>query len=150
MSRLRLDPRGIPEGYPFRPEIEISPGDARAALSGSAPFLLIDVRRPDEWEAAHVPGSVLIPLHELESRADEIEAAKDAPIGILCHHGARSLKAASLLRALGFSNARSIVGGIDLWSLAVDAAVPRYDMVGGRCVRLPVQSAAGITSPPAV
>ena len=137
MSRPNLDQRGIPDGYPFRPEIEMSAADARAAMSGSTPFLLIDVRRADEWEAAHVPGSVLVPLHELESRVDEIEAGKDAPIGVLCHHGARSLKAAFLLRALGFSNARSIVGGIDLWSLAVDPAIPRYETIGGRCVRLP-------------
>lgn len=137
MSRLNLDSRGIPVGYPLRPEIEMSAAEARAAMSGSVPIVLVDVRTPGEWQAAHVPGSVLIPLHELESRADEIEAAKDAPIGILCHHGARSLKAAFLLRALGFSNARSIVGGIDLWSLTVDPAIPRYDTIGGRCVRLP-------------
>jgi rhodanese-related sulfurtransferase len=109
----------------------VSPG------AGRPPLLLIDVRTPDEWEAARVPGAALIPLHELESRADEIDAEKDAPIGVMCHHGARSLKGALILRAMGFTNARSVVGGIDLWSLDIDPAVPRYDHSGGRCVRLP-------------
>lgn len=137
MSAPDLDDRGIPSAYPFKPEVEVGVRDLQRALAagGSAP-LLIDVRMPDEWEVAHVPGAVLLPLHELEARADEIETAKDAPIAVMCHHGARSLRAALLLRAMGFTNARSVVGGIDLWSRAVDPSIPRYAHAGGRFVRV--------------
>lgn len=144
MSRPALDDRGVPLGYPFRPQLEVSPREAHREMTAQAsshapsgPLLMIDVRTPEEWDAAHVPGAVLIPLHELESRADEIDAEMDAPIGVICHHGARSLKGALLLRALGFTNARSVVGGIDLWSLDVDPSIPRYENSGGRWVRLP-------------
>jgi rhodanese-related sulfurtransferase len=43
-----------------------------------------------------------------------------------CHHGARSKHAASFLRQVGFPQARSLAGGIERWSLAVDQSVPRY------------------------
>lgn len=138
-----LDERGVPVGYPLRPDLEVAAREARRGLEpqgGAAHgpvLLLIDVRTPEEYDAAHIPGSVLIPLHELERRADEIDAEKDSPIAVVCHHGARSLRGALLLRALGFTGARSIVGGIDLWSLDVDPSVPRYTMSGGRCTRLP-------------
>jgi rhodanese-related sulfurtransferase len=120
--------------------LEVAPREVGLALR-SAPAaeirpLILDVRTPEEWDTAHIPGSVLIPLHELQARADEIEAEKDAPIAVVCHHGARSLKGALILQALGFANARSVVGGIDLWSLDVDPAIPRYTHVGGRVVRL--------------
>ena len=43
-----------------------------------------------------------------------------------CHHGMRSRQAASFLRQVGFPQARSLAGGIDRWSLAVDPKVARY------------------------
>jgi rhodanese-related sulfurtransferase len=136
-----LDSRGLPLGYPFKPELEVSAREVGLALAtkglGGDKPLLIDVRTPEEWDAAHIPGAVLIPLPELEARIDEIDADKDAPIAVLCHHGARSLRGALILRALGFTNARSIVGGIDLWSIDVDPAIPRYRQAGGRIVRAP-------------
>jgi rhodanese-related sulfurtransferase len=137
MTRPALDERGLPAGYPFRPEAEVPAREvAKSLAAGNGPILL-DVRTQAEWEAARIPGSVLIPLHELESRLDELDAAKDAPIAVLCHHGARSLRAALMLRALGYTNARSVVGGIDLWSIDVDPAIPRYEQAGGRCVPIP-------------
>jgi rhodanese-related sulfurtransferase len=42
-----------------------------------------------------------------------------------CHHGVRSLRAALALRQLGI-NAKSMAGGIDLWSIDIDPAIRRY------------------------
>jgi rhodanese-related sulfurtransferase len=44
------------------------------------------------------------------------------------------MKATLLLRQAGFENVRSVAGGIDLWSRAVDAGVARYDKSSGKCV----------------
>lgn len=130
-----LDANGLPVGYPFKPEWEVTPRQARDALRhaagdarGPAP-LLLDVRRPDEFALARIDGAVLIPLDQLEKRAEELD---DHPLGkartifVHCHRGMRSLKATAALRALGFSDVRSIAGGIDLWSIDIDARVPRY------------------------
>jgi adenylyltransferase/sulfurtransferase len=126
-----LDDRGIPRDYVFRPEYELTPRQVRDARRDRADkIVLIDVRREDEWRVARIEGAVLIPLNEIERRADEIaEMAQDAGEGAIvavhCHHGIRSLKATLALRAKGV-NAWNVAGGIDLWSIDIDPTVPRY------------------------
>ncbi|HZW09024.1 MAG TPA: rhodanese-like domain-containing protein [Phycisphaerales bacterium] len=135
---------GLPPGATLRPEHEVSPGQAAAMLREPAGYLVLDCRLPEEFEAARVEGSVPIPLHELESRLDEVEEAlgerggdKAAPFAVLCHHGHRSLRAALLLQQHGFTGARSVYGGIELWACAVDGSIPRYERQGSKCTIVP-------------
>jgi rhodanese-related sulfurtransferase len=72
-----------------------------------------------------LPDSLLIPLPELEERAEELEPLRGRPVVVYCHHGVRSLDGAAYLRSLGME-AVSLRGGIDLYSLQVDPALPRY------------------------
>ncbi len=122
-----LDARGLPAGYPFKPALEITPRDARTIFEQPGRMVMVDVRTKPEWDLVHLEGAVHIPLDEIEKRHDEIEAAPGQELAIMCHHGVRSLKAALALRALGHPNAMSIAGGMELWSLAADAGVPRYE-----------------------
>ena len=62
----------------------------------------------------------------LATRLDDIEPAPGQRVATLCHHGRRSLRASLALREVGFPDALSIAGGIDLWSRDIDSAVPRY------------------------
>ena len=89
------------------------------------PPVLLDVREPWEFQTASLPNSLLMPMGEIASRA-HTELDPDAPIVVMCHHGARSLSVAMWLREQGFSYAQSLAGGIDAWSRSVDPAVPRY------------------------
>jgi adenylyltransferase/sulfurtransferase len=75
---------------------------------------------------AALPGSLLIPLAELEARHNEIQATAGSLVVVYCHHGIRSLSAAALLAQLGLPNAVSLAGGIDAWSREVDPRVARY------------------------
>lgn len=131
MSAGALDDQGLPRGYPFRPEFEVLPRAVRDALQRDPPSaLLVDVRHPDEVQLARVESAMTVPLHELESRLEEIEEAVaalgDAPVYTICHHGMRSLKAAIFLRDRGLESAFSVAGGIDLWSLDIDPRISRY------------------------
>lgn len=125
-----LDPRGLPVGYPFKPDWEITPRDTRKAIAaGASGLILLDIRRPDEVDRSRIAGSVHIPMDQIEKRLDELEneaGARTRPIIVHCHHGARSMKITAALRAHGFTDVRSMAGGIDLWSIAVDGQVPRY------------------------
>lgn len=121
-----LDDRGLPPDWQFQHDWEITPRDARDTLRAEPSPVLLDVRLPEEFDTARVEGAVLIPVQELASRLDEIEHAKDRPIITMCHHGRRSLRAASILRNAGFSDVRSMAGGIDLWAIDIDPSVPRY------------------------
>ena len=77
--------------------------------------LLVDVRRPEEYAAGHVAGSVNIPLDELEPEITAIAQDTDAPIFLYCRTGNRATQAAALLRDLGYENAVSI-GGVEGYS----------------------------------
>jgi adenylyltransferase/sulfurtransferase len=90
---------------------------------GDAP-VVIDVREPHEHRICSIPGAILIPLGELESRADEFDP--EAEIVLHCKSGSRSARGAALLRKLGFERARNLQGGIMAWIDQVDPALPKY------------------------
>lgn len=126
-----LDARGLPHGYPFKPEWETTPRQTKQQLHAatSDSFILLDCRRPEEWQTTRIAGARHIPMADIERRAEELESddgTRDTPIVVHCHHGVRSLKVTAALRAMGFTNVRSMAGGIDLWSIDVDPTVPRY------------------------
>jgi rhodanese-related sulfurtransferase len=106
---------------------EIAPDELAALLAKPAEErpALLDVRFPDEHAYVALPGSVLIPLPELDERAEELEAFKGRPVVVYCHHGVRSLDGAAYLLARGL-DAVSLRGGIDLYSVVVDPSLPRY------------------------
>ncbi len=132
-ARPKLQANGLPVGESLREGLEIAPCDFAELINRTATRVaIVDVRLKEEFEAARVPGSIHIPLDEIERRADEVRELEADVIGVMCHHGVRSLRAASALHALGVPQARSIYGGIDLWSWAVDQGVPRYERNGAR------------------
>lgn len=73
---------------------------------------VLDVRNPDEYEAGHVPGAVLIPLGELGERSSEIPDAE--PLYVICAAGVRSLTATKALVDAGYP-ALSVIGGTSGW-----------------------------------
>jgi rhodanese-related sulfurtransferase len=95
-----------------------------AELLKEGKVVLLDVRAPQAYATASIPGSVRVEY----VLAQEIVQSwpKDTPIVLICHHGMRSLDAADCLRHYGFTNAKSLSGGIDAWSLEIDPSVPRY------------------------
>mgnify|MGYP000079259337 CR=1 FL=1 len=74
---------------------------------------VIDVREPDEYVEAHVPGVELIPLGTLPEALDRL-AGHDDILYIICRSGARSLRAADYLNANGI-DAVSVAGGTMAW-----------------------------------
>ncbi|MBP0016610.1 MAG: molybdopterin-synthase adenylyltransferase MoeB [Cyanobacteria bacterium SBLK] len=96
--------------------------------SGADDFVLIDVRNPNEYEIAKIPGAVLIPLPEIE-RGAGIEKVKELVNGhrliAHCKGGVRSAKALSILKDFGIEGT-NVKGGIRAWSQEVDSSVPEY------------------------
>ena len=88
-------------------------------------FRLIDVREPAEYQTAKIEGAELKPLGSIAQWIAELPD-KDEEIILHCHHGMRSDRACQFLDAQGFTNVKNLSGGIDEWSLKVDAGVPRY------------------------
>jgi rhodanese-related sulfurtransferase len=97
---------------------------AQQRLEPAAP-LLLDVREPWEYTLASIPGSLLMPMGDVPSRAHQ-ELDPDQPIVVLCHHGMRSLSVTMWLREQGFEHVQSLAGGIDRWSRVIEPSIPRY------------------------
>ncbi len=86
----------------------IKPADL-AAVDGA---VIVDVRQPEEFEAAHVEGARLVPLGELAERTGELPA--DRTLYLICRSGARSAQATAYLEAQGY-DAVNVEGGIIAW-----------------------------------
>ena len=72
---------------------------------------VIDVREPDEYSEAHVPGAVLIPLGQLADRLGELP---DGDLLVICRSGARSMRACETL-AGGGRKGTNVAGGTLAW-----------------------------------
>jgi adenylyltransferase/sulfurtransferase len=96
--------------------------------SGAKDFLLLDVRNPNEYEIARIPGSVLVPLPDIEN-GPGISKVRDLLNGhrliAHCKMGGRSAKALGLLKQAGIEGT-NVKGGITAWSREIDPAVPEY------------------------
>jgi len=84
----------------------------------------LDVREAHEFNYASITGSTLIPLNQLPARLAELD--KNLAIVVICHHGMRSMQAATFLEHSGFTQIANLQGGIDAWSRDCDSSVRRY------------------------
>jgi len=100
----------------------LAPADVAPRLSRATQ--VIDVREPWEWEICRLPGARLVPLSELDDHIDTLDPQRETIV--YCHRGMRSLDAAHRLRAAGFTRVAHLEGGIDRWSVEMDASVARY------------------------
>ncbi len=66
----------------------------------NAGAVIVDVRSPAEFQSGCVPGSINIPLQNLQSKAAQLDKSK--PILLCCASGARSGAAETILKTLGF------------------------------------------------
>ncbi len=96
--------------------------------SGAKDFVLLDVRNPNEYQIAQIPGSVLVPLPDIEHGAG-VAKVKELLNGhrliAHCKMGGRSAKALGILKEAGIEGI-NVKGGITAWSQEVDSSVPQY------------------------
>ncbi|MFY9221023.1 MAG: rhodanese-like domain-containing protein [Blastocatellia bacterium] len=85
-------------------------------LNNKENCLLIDVREYPEYAAGRIAQARLIPLGELEKRANELD--KQIPIYLICRSGRRASQAQDKLLALGFSDVHNVRGGMMAWQAA--------------------------------
>ncbi len=88
-------------------------------------FFLLDVREPHEVPIASL-GAPLIPVGSLEQRIAEIPAGKDTEIVVHCRSGARSQKAALILKNAGYHRVENLAGGILEWADKIDPTMAKY------------------------
>ena len=80
------------------------------------PFVMLDVRTPEEFAEGHIPRALLIPMQELEKRLSEVP--KDRQAYVYCRSGVRSVKASEILAKAGFTRIENVEGGFMAWQAA--------------------------------
>ena len=101
IERVEAAATGTPEAWAGGQVLARYPVTDFAGLAqarGAQDFLLLDVRRQSEWDAARIEGAVHIPLHELPGRIGEIGPGQ---VWVHCQSGYRASVAAALLDAAG-------------------------------------------------
>ena len=110
---------------------QISPAELKGRLDAgqsdppdaAAPYLL-DVREPREFDYCRIEGSVSIPLGQIPARAGELP--DDREIIAICHHGARSMRAAMFLQQSRGLEVINLQGGVAAWADQVEPSMKRY------------------------
>lgn len=95
------------------------PADAlKRRLDAGEDLLLLDVRQPEDYhgELGHIPGSVNIPLSELEQRLQEFSDYQQRPVATVCRTDRMSAAAARLLIQQGFADVHVVRKGMVSWN----------------------------------
>ena len=98
------------EGY-----TQIDQETAKEMMARDDGHIIVDVRRPDEYDAGHIPGAVLIPNERIGGEPPEELPDTDQIILIYCRSGNRSRQAARKLADMGYTNIYEF-GGIITWT----------------------------------
>lgn len=87
---------------------------------------LIDCRERDELAICQIAGNEWFPLGIFPTAGQALGGDDARGIVVYCHHGMRSLRGASILRAQGAEKVFSMKGGIEAWAELVDPEMARY------------------------
>ena len=92
---------------------QITMSEAVEMMESESNYIILDVRRPDEFAAGHIPNAVNIPNESIG--ADEIDELpdKDRLILVYCRSGNRSKQASEKLVRLGYTNIVEFGGILD-------------------------------------
>ncbi len=94
---------------------QITQEEARRMMASLEDFVLLDVRRQEEFDEGHIPGAVCLPNEEICAEPPELLPDPEQTILVYCRSGRRSKEAAQKLADLGYSRVYEF-GGILDWS----------------------------------
>lgn len=79
----------------------------------ATPYVLVDVRTPDEYDSLHHPLARNIPVDELPNRLPELPAR--ARVLCVCNTGERATAAVGYLLSSGYTDVYNVKGGMAIW-----------------------------------
>lgn len=97
----------------FTPSLSV--GEVELALHAQKPVVVLDVRQPQDYAAAHIPNAINIPEDRLHDATKIVLTDKHATIYVYCRTGKRSSSATRTLRSMGYKNTLNITGGMEEW-----------------------------------
>ena len=92
---------------------QITVDEAVAMMEIERGYIILDVRRPDEFAAGHIPGAINVPNETIGTAEIPELPDKDQLIMVYCRSGRRSKEAAGKLAKLGYTNIVEFGGILD-------------------------------------
>ena len=93
---------------------QISMDEAVTMMEEETDYIILDVRRPDEFADKHIPNAINVPNETIGEEEIPELPDKDQMILVYCRSGNRSKQASKKLAALGYTNVYEF-GGINDW-----------------------------------
>ncbi|MBE6645989.1 MAG: rhodanese-like domain-containing protein [Ruminococcaceae bacterium] len=92
---------------------QISMDEAVSLMKSEENYIILDVRRPDEYAEGHIPGAINVPNEEIGAAEITELPDKSQLILVYCRSGRRSKEAAEKLVKLGYTNVVEFGGILD-------------------------------------
>ena len=104
----------------FLPQIKGAAGGKLTAtgavqLMNREKAVVVDVSEPEEFALGHVTNAKNVPFSQLEDKLAAQVKNKELPLILVCTSGARSNRAVSVAKKLGFTNVQAMAGGLKAW-----------------------------------
>ena len=93
---------------------QISQDEAMQMMQDESDYLIVDVRRPDEFAEGHIAGAINVPNETIEDEMPAELPDKEQILLIYCRSGNRSKDASQKLADMGYTNVYEF-GGINTW-----------------------------------
>ena len=116
----------IQSSHELDAKVLISPQELATLIQTDKSVKLVDVRSREEFEAVHIPGSVL--LSQDVMREIMGSGSNKRPIVVIDHQGKNGLDASTYFIGHGLESVRCLRGGIDAWAQTVDQTMRRYTL----------------------
>lgn len=91
---------------------------ARSLLDNNPDALVVDVRTPGEFETAHIPGAVNLPVEQVDAHLQQIVSHAGGKLVLVCQSGARAERCQALLSRAGLTDTVVLAGGMKAWVAA--------------------------------
>ena len=92
---------------------QISMDEAIKMMRDEKNYIILDVRRPDEYAEGHIPGAINVPNEEIGTAEIAELPDKSQMILVYCRSGRRSKEASEKLVKLGYTNIVEFGGILD-------------------------------------
>lgn len=96
--------------------ISVPSAEFNSVLSQTQNPQLLDVRTPEEHAAGSIPNATLNNVNDAAFVSNVANLDKNQPVFVYCRSGARSMKAAGILKEQGFTKIYNLQGGFMSWT----------------------------------